>query len=176
PCFRWLRLKPDATRSAVCFLCHCPSSCPDRALPGALPSGVRTFLSHFRRRREGGNDRLACCGGYLSIGLLADSVLLEFLVEIAARRPDDFRRLRDVPVVLTELADEKRPLGRLLELAQRARALLFAVAGGGARLDADDVAQVVGVDRVAGRHDDQTLGGVLETAAVALPPGRRRVL
>ena len=30
--------------SAVCFLCHCPSSCPDRALPGALPSGVRTFL------------------------------------------------------------------------------------------------------------------------------------
>ncbi len=30
--------------SAVCFLCHCPSSCPDRALPGALPCGVRTFL------------------------------------------------------------------------------------------------------------------------------------
>ena len=35
--------------SAVCFLCHCPSSCPARALPGALPFGVRTFLSldHF---------------------------------------------------------------------------------------------------------------------------------
>src|SRR5215467_3804157 len=29
---------------AVYFLCHCPSGCPDRALPGALPSGVRTFL------------------------------------------------------------------------------------------------------------------------------------
>jgi len=29
---------------AVCFLCHCPSSCPARALPGALPFGVRTFL------------------------------------------------------------------------------------------------------------------------------------
>ena len=29
---------------AVFFLCHCPSSCPDRELPGALPSGVRTFL------------------------------------------------------------------------------------------------------------------------------------
>ena len=29
---------------AVYFLCHCPSSCPDRELPGALPCGVRTFL------------------------------------------------------------------------------------------------------------------------------------
>jgi len=36
---------PQGTnRRAVCFLCHCPSSCPDRELPGALPSGVRTFL------------------------------------------------------------------------------------------------------------------------------------
>src|SRR3954447_4901668 len=35
-------------RQAVCFLCHCPSSCPDRALPGALPCGVRTFLSPSR--------------------------------------------------------------------------------------------------------------------------------
>ncbi len=30
---------------AVYFLCHFPSGCPDRALPGALPLGVRTFLS-----------------------------------------------------------------------------------------------------------------------------------
>ena len=29
---------------AVFFLCHYPSSCPARALPGALPFGVRTFL------------------------------------------------------------------------------------------------------------------------------------
>jgi len=29
---------------AVCFLCHCPSGHPARALPGALPFGVRTFL------------------------------------------------------------------------------------------------------------------------------------
>jgi len=34
--------------SAVCFLCHFPSSCPDRALPGALPCGVRTFLPSTR--------------------------------------------------------------------------------------------------------------------------------
>src|SRR3954463_5274251 len=34
-------------RLAVCFLCHCPSSYPDRALPGALPCGVRTFLPTF---------------------------------------------------------------------------------------------------------------------------------
>jgi len=33
----------------VCFLCHCPSGRPARVLPGALPCGVRTFLSrrHF---------------------------------------------------------------------------------------------------------------------------------
>src|SRR5262245_37976356 len=36
-------------RRAVCFLCHCPSGCPDRVLPGALPCGVRTFLPSTRR-------------------------------------------------------------------------------------------------------------------------------
>ena len=41
--------EPDLHRSAVCFLCHFPSSCPDRALPGALPCGVRTFLPSTRR-------------------------------------------------------------------------------------------------------------------------------
>ena len=35
-------------RAAVYFLCHCPSGCPDRALPGALPCGVRTFLPPSR--------------------------------------------------------------------------------------------------------------------------------
>src|SRR6266516_1629589 len=40
---RALRRSTGSTR-AVCFLCHCPSGCPDRALPGALPCGVRTFL------------------------------------------------------------------------------------------------------------------------------------
>jgi hypothetical protein len=49
------RLRRD---SAVCFLCHFPSSCPDRALPGALPCGVRTFLGVARKRPR---DRLACC-------------------------------------------------------------------------------------------------------------------
>src|SRR5690606_28960570 len=34
----------SAVRRAVYFLCHCPSGCPDRGLPGALPCGVRTFL------------------------------------------------------------------------------------------------------------------------------------
>src|SRR3954462_9083092 len=36
--------------TAVYFLCHFPSGCPDRALPGALPCGVRTFLGALRRR------------------------------------------------------------------------------------------------------------------------------
>jgi hypothetical protein len=41
--------------AAVYFLCHYPSGCPDRALPGALPCGVRTFLSP-RAKREGGRS------------------------------------------------------------------------------------------------------------------------
>ena len=46
---------PQGRRRAVYFLCHFPSGCPARALPGALPCGVRTFLplpsrlSAFRR-------------------------------------------------------------------------------------------------------------------------------
>ena len=68
----------SARRRAVYFLCHCPSGRPDRALPGALPCGVRTFLPPSRpsgatvgkplsglpseateRAKAGG--RLACC-------------------------------------------------------------------------------------------------------------------
>src|SRR5262245_33880576 len=39
--------RDSGRRRAVCFLCHCPSGHPDRALPGALPCGVRTFLFAF---------------------------------------------------------------------------------------------------------------------------------
>jgi hypothetical protein len=42
------RPKPNPARSAVCFLCHFPSGCPDRPLAGALPCGVRTFLPSTR--------------------------------------------------------------------------------------------------------------------------------
>src|SRR5262249_53046007 len=52
---------PRPVPEAVCFLCHCPSGCPDRALPGALPCGVRTFLppSRLAALRRGG--RLSHC-------------------------------------------------------------------------------------------------------------------
>ena len=53
-------------RRAVYFLCHCPSGYPARALPGALPYGVRTFLSrrHYTARAiarvvPADSDRLA---------------------------------------------------------------------------------------------------------------------
>ena len=41
--------KAGGRRRAVYFLCHFPSGYPDRALPGALPCGVRTFLPSTRR-------------------------------------------------------------------------------------------------------------------------------
>jgi hypothetical protein len=54
---------------AVYFLCHCPSGRPARELPGALPCGVRTFLSraHFaspalRRATAGGYTRQRSSG------------------------------------------------------------------------------------------------------------------
>ena len=78
----------DAKAKAVYFLCHYPSGYPDRALPGALPCGVRTFLPRLRAlrarrarisirpsslselklratavRRTRSGDCLACCGG-----------------------------------------------------------------------------------------------------------------
>ena len=61
--FTLTRLRTRTFRSscfgvAVCFLCHFPSGCPDRVLPGALPCGVRTFLATFRPR-----DRLSRYGG-----------------------------------------------------------------------------------------------------------------
>src|SRR5438105_3874905 len=50
----------EARNRAVYFLCHCPSSCPDRALPGALPCGVRTFLSpEASEGRESGRSSSA---------------------------------------------------------------------------------------------------------------------
>src|SRR5688572_32900816 len=61
------RLAASMVRSGeVCFLCHCPSGRPARVLPGALPCGVRTFLS--RRHYVScetvtrGSDRPAHCG------------------------------------------------------------------------------------------------------------------
>jgi hypothetical protein len=50
-------------RRAVYFLCHFPSGYPDRALPGALPCGVRTFLPPPHASRASTDDRLVHCGG-----------------------------------------------------------------------------------------------------------------
>ena len=61
------RPRPFDLPLAVYFLCHCPSGYPARALPGALPCGVRTFLPrrHFAcavtrdARLTPASDRLA---------------------------------------------------------------------------------------------------------------------
>ena len=131
------RSPEGASRRAVSFLCHFPSGCPDRALPGALPCGVRTFLPPppFGRRRTivwpaAADSQLRTSNVKLPsspIILLTDPVLLQLLVQIAARGPDDFRGLRDVPAVLAKLFDEKRPFCRLLELPERAGAFLFII-------------------------------------------------
>jgi hypothetical protein len=91
----------------------------------------RTALrsSDFPRHSPKANDAVvwlaaiapivACRGS--AVGFLRNLVLLEFLVEIAARRVDHFGGLRDVPAVLAQLADEEGPLGVVLELPQRSR-------------------------------------------------------
>ena len=216
---------PCGRRRAVCFLCHFPSGHPDRGLPGALPSGVRTFLparchvvtpraavvcpsatdcqrasiswgsapdpgsalvgprrptplprgraparrlpvswgsapdpgsalvgprrptplprgraparrydpvhplyqlaKPFRLRHGVGGTGwsllppAACLLRALSspVALLLDLILLELLVQIAARRIDHLGGLRDVPAVFPEPLHEERPLGDLLELS-----------------------------------------------------------
>src|SRR5256885_109074 len=194
--FSPLPLATGAASSAVCFLCHFPSGCPDRALPGALPCGVRTFLPPSRLLRAAtAGDRLAHCEGSivsvpthhtlpglpappalphppdLSVGLLADLILFELLVEIAARRADHFGRLRDVPAVLAQLADQEHPLGVLLELTQRARPGGLAVvrllwrgrAAARARpcgRRSHGLRQIRGLDRIRAGHDDHPLDGV----------------
>src|SRR5512132_3883325 len=97
------------------------------------------------------------CAIPLPVTLLTDAVLLQLLVEIAPRRTDHLGRLRDVPVVVAKLADEKRALGRFLELAESAGTILFIIGWRALRFKADNVAQIVHVDRVSRRHDDQPL-------------------
>src|SRR5258708_39866598 len=101
------------------------------------------------------------------IPLLRDGVLLELLVEVAARRADDLGGLGNVPGVLPELLDEKLTLGGLLELAQGPGGEVTVAGfrrGGGPGLDPNDVAEVVGVDRIPRRHDQQALDGVSQLA------------
>src|SRR5687768_10044554 len=58
----------------------------------------------------------------LAVHFLFDPVLLELLVEVAARGINDFGRLRNVPAVLAKLLHQIRPFGRVLELPERAGA------------------------------------------------------
>src|SRR5436190_2627678 len=174
--------------SAVCFLCHFPSGRPDRTLSGALPCGVRTFLSPCGKRSSGslrtfiltgGTGGTAWVGGPftasrpLAVRLLRNLILLEFLVEIAPRRVDDFGGFRDVPAVLAEFPDQERALGVVFELAQRPRPRGVRIAR---RLRRDrrarrshDVRQIRDVDGVAAGHDDQALHRIAQLADVALP-------
>src|SRR5712691_11891103 len=116
----------------------------------------------------------------LPVRLLADLVLLQLLVQIAARRTDDLGGLRDVPAVLPQLADQEHAFGVFLEFAERPQLHVGGVAAalrrrkrcgtarGGRRPDA--LGQVGQIDRVAAGHDDQPLDGVAQLADVALPP------
>src|SRR5215510_14205259 len=56
---------------------------------------------------------------FLSVDFLLDAVLLELLVQIAARRVDDLGGFRDVPGVLAQLLHEIRALGGVFERTQR---------------------------------------------------------
>lgn len=53
--------RPAGAGRAVCSLLHLPSGHPDRALPGTLPCGARTFLPRFVGR-ETAPPATACFG------------------------------------------------------------------------------------------------------------------
>ena len=85
-----------------------------------------------------------------AVCFLRNPVLLQLLIEVAARRADHFGRLRDVPAVLAQLADQERPFGRLLELAQRAGILLI-IGAGRPGFKPDHVAQIVTFSTIKAR-------------------------
>src|SRR5262245_6016377 len=125
-----------------------------------------------RRAKVGG--RLACCdtGIVLPVSFLRDLVLLQFLVQVAARCVDYFRGFGNVPPVLAQFCDEVRALGAVLELAERAGLDGFPVAAFRYRRNAGGpkaVRQIRRLDRVAGRHDDQPLDRVPKLADIPLP-------
>src|SRR3954464_9580154 len=100
-------------------------------------------------------------------------VLVELLVEIAARRVDRLRRLGDVPVVLLQLVEKEHAFRQVAELAQGAdrqqggRELGTGAAGGRDHVLAGDL--------VARREDQHALDQVLELADVPLPGQRLEV-
>ena len=85
--------KREARSRAVYFLCHFPSGHPDRALPGALPCGVRTFLpfpgspAACATGRPASGGRLASCGGLSKIPPSPAFARLAGFVEAGPRYP-----------------------------------------------------------------------------------------
>jgi hypothetical protein len=70
-------------------------------------------------RQIGGRRSVHGPGGCgLTVHFLLDAVLFELLVEVATRRVDYVRGLRDVPAILAKLLHQERAFSRVLELAQ----------------------------------------------------------
>ena len=113
PCGR-RRGRPCDLPLAVYFLCHFPSGCPDRALPGALPCGVRTFLS----------SAFAPCGASArrrSSGLLRRSNLTRHArVPMSSRRSP--AKSRTVPASCTGCCAACRSLRRSSRCSSCSRA------------------------------------------------------
>src|SRR4029077_5701701 len=99
-----------ATCRWLCIFC---ATVLQVALTGGYPAHCPAefgLSSHLRAlRRSGGRSSGSLQQSILplSIRLLRDLVLFELLVQIAARRADHFGRLRDVPPVLAQLADQE---------------------------------------------------------------------
>src|SRR5207247_10325844 len=108
-------------------LAHCePTNCTrahadDERQEGRDPEGGPDCLSTPTYLRHPAAPDYPARPALLSVRLLRDLVLFELLVEIAPRRADDLRRLRDIPPVLTQLAHEKSALRVFLELPESSR-------------------------------------------------------
>src|SRR5437879_10740263 len=87
-------------------------------------------------------------------------ITLDFLIQIRARHVERARRLRYVPVELTQLGEQERALGGVLELLERlaleerAEPRLLGIAR------PDQPRDVLGGDARAGRENEQTLYSV----------------
>src|SRR4029079_10975023 len=99
----------------------------------------------------------------------AESISFDLLVQIRARHVECPRCLRDVPVHLAQLGEEKRPLRGVLEflerlaLEKRSQPRLLGIAL------ADEPRDVLSGDARARGENEQTLNGVAQLADVTRP-------
>src|SRR5262245_1607201 len=153
---------PTATAASTAVPPRCSASRPARVASGWGEATTPRRPRAAGQRVSGiGPDRVLALSGH------GDAVRLELAPEVHAADAERLRRLRDVPGVTAELAQDVRTLERVARLADALEPRL--------RRHSDCLPrperrrELLARDDVPGRHDDEPLDHVPELADVARP-------